>query len=549
MLIKNLKLTNFRGYYGEVIIGFENFTALIGHNDSGKSTIMEALEIFFNEGKGIIKVDPKDLNVTAKNEGANEFSITVVFKELPSSLILDATNQTTLKDEYLLNTTGDLEIIKRFQTTAKGLTCQTIIKAKHPTTKDCNNLLIKKQDDLIKIVDKLNLNCNRSINSEMRKAIWAYYEKESPEGLNLQDVELEINNRDELGKSIWVKLKNYLPIFSLFQSDRSNRDSDSEVQDPLREAIKIILSEPSIQSKLEDIANIVNKQVQDVADATLDKLQDLDPKISQTLHPNIPKVSDLKWADVFKSLSISGDQDIPINKRGSGVRRLILFSFFRVEAEKREQETEHQHIIYAIEEPETSQHKAYQQQLVESLKDLSNKGAQIIITTHSSDIVKGLKFEQIRLISKNNAENSSSKVTIENVSQQTLPYISLNEINCLAFGDYSVEYHNELYGFLQKTVIDKEQNTGGKTDYNSEKNFDKWLHDKQGCPLNKKWINDKINKTFDVTLATFIRNAIHHPENKTNNNPQNPNGRPYSDEELKASIKKMRDILNMIREN
>ena len=58
--------------------------------------------------------------------------------------------------------------------------------------------------------------------------------------------------------------------------------------------------------------------------------------------------------------TITGDNDIPINKRGSGIRRLILINFFRAEAERRIREMNAPSIIYAIEEPETSQHAEHQ---------------------------------------------------------------------------------------------------------------------------------------------------------------------------------------------
>ena len=48
MKIKNLKIKNFRGYCGEIAINFDEFTALVGKNDIGKSSIMEALDVFFN---------------------------------------------------------------------------------------------------------------------------------------------------------------------------------------------------------------------------------------------------------------------------------------------------------------------------------------------------------------------------------------------------------------------------------------------------------------------------------------------------------------------
>ncbi|HDE4006869.1 TPA: AAA family ATPase, partial [Staphylococcus aureus] len=48
MILKSVKLKNFRCYKDEVIVPFQEITGLIGKNDAGKSTILEALEIFFN---------------------------------------------------------------------------------------------------------------------------------------------------------------------------------------------------------------------------------------------------------------------------------------------------------------------------------------------------------------------------------------------------------------------------------------------------------------------------------------------------------------------
>ena len=46
MKLKRLYLRNFRSYKDWVSVDFENITTFIGKNDAGKSTILEALEIF-----------------------------------------------------------------------------------------------------------------------------------------------------------------------------------------------------------------------------------------------------------------------------------------------------------------------------------------------------------------------------------------------------------------------------------------------------------------------------------------------------------------------
>lgn len=436
MKIKTLKIRNFRGYKDEITINFCNLTSFVGKNDIGKSTILEALDIFFNDGNGVIKIDKDDINKRAVSEGETEIYISVCFEDLPNTIVIDATNETTLQSEYLLNMNGQLEIIKRYSNANKA---KIFIKANHPTNPSCCDLLLKKNADLKRIIEQQNIQCDdRNKNSVMRKAIWNNYN----DNLQLAEIEIDITKGDDV-KSIWDKLSSFLPLYTLFQSDRKNSDNDSEVQDPLKEAAKQILSEPELNRKLLEIASEVKNKLQEVSNSTLNKLREINPNIASSLNPIIPSAESLKWQDVFKNLSISSDGDIPINKRGSGIKRLVLLSFFRAEAERRK--TSSQSIIYAIEEPETSQHTEHQKILIKALLSLAdNPNTQITITTHSAMIVKELDFENLRLISEKNGVK-----TVSAVMPNQLPYPSLNEVNFLAFSEISEEYHNELFGFIE----------------------------------------------------------------------------------------------------
>ena len=528
MKLQKVIIENFRGYKEKTEIELSNLTAFVGKNDIGKSTVMEALDVFFHDGKGTIKLDKGDINVGNLQNEKCDVIISCVFTDLPEKVVLDGSYETRLDNEYLLNKDNQLEIIKTFK---NGLTTsaaiKTEIKALHPSNPNCTNLLQKKNTDLKKIVDELNLSCDKSINSSMRTAIWNYYS----DSLDLTETNIDVSSKDGDIKSIWAKLQTYLPAFSLVQSDRKNNDSDDEVQDPLKEAVKSILLSPDIQTTLQSVAIQVKEKIQEVTDLTLKKIKDVSPEIASTLHPNIPDTDSLKWYDVFKNLSISGDQDIPINKRGSGVRRLILLSFFRAEAEKRQKESNNPSIIYAIEEPETSQHKEHQSILVEALKSLSKtKDTQVIITTHSSEIVKNLDFSNLLLITK----DEHKKLKINKFSPNCLPYPSINEANYNAFEDISEEFHNELYGYLQAKAIEEDTNN------ERENPFDEWLVAK-GCNKSKDWIRikDGIPKPAEKkTLQTYIRNLIHHPENKNNSK--------YTKEELKNSIEKMISIIKTL---
>src|SRR5690554_2355472 len=101
MRITEIRLKNFRSYRGETVIPIQNLNVFVGKNDVGKSTILEALDIFFNENKGVVKIDREDVNKLALANAENEIIICVIFDELPERLVLDATNETTLVSEYL----------------------------------------------------------------------------------------------------------------------------------------------------------------------------------------------------------------------------------------------------------------------------------------------------------------------------------------------------------------------------------------------------------------------------------------------------------------
>jgi predicted ATP-dependent endonuclease of OLD family len=503
MKIKSVGIRGFRGYSDPVEIEVADLLVLVGRNDIGKSTILEALDIFFNDGKGVIKLDKDDINKTNLARGDESIRIWVEFEELPASIVIDAANKTTLVDEYLVTAAATLKVIKEYPKAGKE---KVFIRANHPTADGCGDLLLKKNSELKKILDDKGLQCNdRTRNSELRRAIWS-----SEANPLLREVDIEVAKID--AKNIWEQLKAYMPLYSLFQADRQNSDGDSEVQDPMRLAVKEILGDPAIQTDLARIANTVKARLDLVATQTLTKLAELNPDIAASLDPQIPAPESLKWADVFKSVAIAGDDQILINKRGSGVKRLILISFFRAEAERRQRESALPSVVYAIEEPETSQHPEHQRALMKALIALSGApGTQIMLTSHSPEIVKQLKFEDLLLISGRGAGD------IRRVKERELPYPSLNEVNFAAFNESTHEYHNELYGFIEAEGKLTAFFAGRPTMAYSKQNRDGTATQQQ------------------VVLTAYIRHQIHHPENTTN--------RKFTDVELRQSIEDMRAFI------
>lgn len=387
MKLESIKLRNFRGYKEETLIPISELTAFIGKNDAGKSSILEALEIFFNNS--YITCERDDLN--KYSEDIN-IEITCTFKDFPDEIVIDAATPTALSSEYLLNKDGKLEIKKVFPATAAKPKEKVFIVCNHPTVKKGDDLLTLKRTQLRARATELGIaedSYNGNINSSIRQGIW-----ESFADLQLQEVNLLVDKEDT--KKVYEALEKYLPLFALFKSDRESRDDDKEVTDPMKIAIQQALQE--LSAELEYIKTQVRNKAIDTANRTLAKLQEMSPELANELIPDFK--TEPKFDSQFK-LTINSEDDIPINKRGSGLRRLILLNFFRAEAERKRDENQRNHVIFAFEEPETSQHPDHQELLINAFIELSSSdNSQILLTTHTPALAGLLPLESLRFIEK-----------------------------------------------------------------------------------------------------------------------------------------------------
>ena len=387
MRLVGLKIANFRCYRDETLVDLSDMTVFVGKNDSGKSSLFDALNVFFDD-----KAVPEKDDVCVYGSG-KEVRITCVFDNLPTSLVLDAQHPTSLKDEYLLNSNGYLEIVKVYDCGLAKPKCSGVYaRALHPTVDSYADLLLLTNTLLKQRANSLGVDLrsvNQTVNTELRRAIWCH----APD-LQLEEVCIEL--KAEAAKAMWDQLKALFPVFAVFKSDRPSTDQDSEAQDPLRAAVKEAIK--AQQAALEQIAEKVTVEVQSIADRTVEKIAEMDPALARQLKP---RVTTKPWDSLF-SVSLTGDDDIPINKRGSGTRRLVLLNFFRARAEQ-EAEEKGEGVIYAIEEPETSQHPHNQVMLVKALEDLVERpGCQVLLTTHTPVLARRFDQNDLRLVTREN---------------------------------------------------------------------------------------------------------------------------------------------------
>jgi predicted ATPase len=432
MKLTELKLQNFRGYTNETTVSFDDLTVIVGRNDAGKSTLLDALNIFFNDSM------PDGDDASAQGDAAN-VCITCVFSELPDAIVLDDQRPTTLQAEHLVRTDGKFEVCRVFNCAAKPKQSRIFAKAFHPTTEGCGDLLSLKIAALKLRATQRGVDLtdvNQTVKTDLRQAIWNH-------AGDLTLVNSEIDLTSETGKTVWDQVQINLPVFALFKSDRASTDQDEEAQDPMKAAIKETVKRHAAQ--LDGLIEQVKTELAVVVQKTVEKIREMAPDLANTLNP---QVKNKTWDSLF-SVSLTGEDGVSINKRGSGTRRLVLLNFFRAKAEDAAF-AKGAGAIYAIEEPETSQHPKNQLMLLDAFQDLTSSGTcQVILTTHTPTLARKVDRKCLRLIHRDaggpSIQNGNNDATLEAI-KNTLGVLADHDVRLFlgVEGKWDIEFLKRL---------------------------------------------------------------------------------------------------------
>lgn len=498
MRLKEVTIHNFRGYSTPTTVPIDKcITGFVGKNDNGKSSILEALAVFFNCDS--VALDKDDFYIGQSN---CLIEISCTFDNLPDEVIIDETNPTTLADEYLLNANGELQIKKVYKRTQ--LKAPTVyVFSQHPTAENYNDLHKLDLKALKARATQLEVNTD-AIEDKRRSASWRNAMWSHCENLLIQSVELDISEFAGDSKKLQEKIQSLLPLFEIFKVDRENKDSDPVAKSPLQEAVD--LAKKEFSERITQLEQEIKDRVIERANLTIEKLKEMDESLAQALTPKFK--SPPKWSFDF---SIDGDDGVPVNKRGSGVKRLILLNFLRAEAERKVQAKGAPSVIYAFEEPETSQHPNYQKMLIEAFIKLGQKdNCQVLITTHVPALGAMLPVDGLRLVRK--TENGpvveyGNDDIIEEIAK-TLGVLP-DPIPKGARALLLVEGPGDVV-FLNHTCELLKQN-GHLTHTFSEKNIAIVMMG--GCGTLKHWRTKRIAEQFEVPYGVFLDADLTNPVN------------------------------------
>lgn len=444
MKIKKIILDNFRAFkHAEIdFSNFNciNFNCIIGKNDTGKSTILEALRLFFNYD-GI--ADEYDYNGVIGFLNGMNLQKKTKYHPISVSVCFEGENEKL--SPFIIN--GTLTVRKQFEIEP--------ISSKFPYE---YSIAVNKS-----FFDKEELSKNQLKQTKYLEdyhiPVQAKLQKEG------EYIYIPISDIQPLSL---IGLFSTLPKFKLLAADTPFET----IQD---EFIKMQFSK--------EIRNLIRK---------INKF-DINGEGKMRFG-----ISSVLFSDNNLMTPIKG-KSIPLANRGDGIRFFAQSQLFRQLAEKENK----RNLLLAFEEPETHLHPSAQIEMYNTIKALSeNPNYQVIITTHSPFIVKELAKDGIEPIVVNQKEGSKES-EIGQKSDRVLPYVSMNEYIYIAFDEPSIEYHIELYGYLQNKLNKNVQE------------IDNWLKS-SGVVKNTylfDWFDtNRLEKTKDKkSLPYCVRNNIDHP--------------------------------------
>ena len=223
-------------------------------------------------------------------------------------------------------------------------------------------------------------------------------------------------------------------------------------------------------------------------------------------------------------------------------QRAILFSGLYQRLIDKDNSSSVPNLILVLDEPEMHMHPESGRKFIDYLEEaliLLKQGGvfstcQIIMATHSPFIIETIKKFSNTIVLVKKHKNQILIEDFVDLKQLTLPdrdTYSFPLVMYKVFGVPTVELHNELYGSLQET-----------NQHYTTSSLDEWIKVNlpEDCVIPKIWIKVKKDNTQvseSVTLQTYIRNSIHHPENSLN--------KKYNEQEIETSIEQMlRLIIN-----
>lgn len=427
MKIESVRIQNFRSFEDETI-EFDDYTCLVGPNGGGKSTVLYALNIFFRETENsttdVVNLSAQDFH---KKITSKPITITVTFTDLSS----DA--QEDFKDYYrhgklIVGVLAEYDQEKGAALVQYRGRRLGMLKFA-PFFKAAKGARV---EELVPIYDKIREQVPDlpaiKTGTGMHKALREYEDAHPDEcgPIWSSDEFYGVSNGvDRLIKYIqWI----FVPATKNIVAEQEENKSTALGKLLARTVRTSVKFDDEIR-ELRGRVELEYREILKNHDSALKDLgNSLAKKLSKWAHP--ATTLRLLWQkEAEKAVNITsptahaitgeGAFEGDLVRLGHGFQRSYLLTLLEVLASSREEEPLPT-LLLACEEPELYQHPPQARHMSFLLEELSRKGAQIFVSTHSPAFVTGKGFEGIRMVRFDQSKMSSccQKLTFDGIASR-----------------------------------------------------------------------------------------------------------------------------------
>ncbi|CBW25681.1 conserved hypothetical protein [Halobacteriovorax marinus SJ] len=382
--LKNLKIKNFRSIgKTEVSIDLDDIVVLIGPNNVGKSSILNAYELIMKDGSKECSVKLEDFHLKKEPESEEEY--------------LEITLETIVYD----NSPGDDWV--------EEIEDENVVKEKWIATKP---------GKLVRVGYNVKDNKWASVDQKKDKVPWG--------AANVANSRRPLPHKISPFDTPEKQTKEITDLVSeiLDEKLREDKEVDGEVVES--EYSKLL---ESIKSTKDKIINENKEVIEELEKEFTELIGKVFPKNIVKLTQNLENMSELKL-DIFKEhLSVlMGPENgflSEIARQGSGARRTVMWTALKILAEKKKSElkSERPHVLI-IDEPEICLHPSAIRESCNVLYEIpEQKNWQVMLTTHSPVFVD---------LSKDNTSIVKVYKDVENEVIKSTTVFRTSEVNLSA---------------------------------------------------------------------------------------------------------------------
>lgn len=414
MKIESVRIQNFRSFKDETI-KFDNYTCFVGSNGSGKSTILNALNVFFRKYKdsktNLSKLNEEDFHHKNIDE---PIKITVIFSGL-SDAAKDELSDYVRQDKLIVSSVAiydpakAIAEVKQYGNRIGLQDFREYFEAEKKGDKSAELQLIY-QNLKNSYAELPEAKTKPTMTNALRE-----YEANHPDDCKL------IPSEDQFyGVSKGVnRLAPYVQWVFIAASKDATEESDESKTSALGQLLeRTVRSKVNFSDKIGDLKKSTQEEYQKMLEAEQTVLDSISSTLQDSLeawsHPGI--TAQILWRqDSDKSVKVEEPWAyIKIGERGfegdlarfgHGLQRSYMLALLQ-EISKISDDVAPT-LIMGIEEPEIYQHPPQIKYLAETLNDLSEKDSQILVCSHNPLFIPGDNFEAIRVVREKDEPSTS----------------------------------------------------------------------------------------------------------------------------------------------